>query len=64
METFVLVAVKGTMHKPIIEGVVKFIQSQRSSLLKSGNWKGWKLQVRTKEGYKNVPILIRNNKIN
>ena len=53
--TFVLVAVKGTIHRPIVEGVVKFVQSQRT-LLKQ-NWKGWKLQVRTIEGYKAKPIL-------
>ena len=56
-ETFVLVATKGTMHRPIIEGLVEFVQSQRTIHKASGNWRGWKLQVRRKKSYKIKPIL-------
>lgn len=63
-KVFVLVAVKGTYHKPIKTGVVKFIQSLRKDLKKSGNWKGWLLQVRTEDGYKAVPILTPKIKSN
>ena len=56
-EIFTLVATKGTMHRPIIEGLVEFVQSQRTIHLKSGCWRGWKLQVRRKEAYKIKPIL-------
>ena len=54
-EQFILVAVKGTMHRPIVEGVMSFVQSQRTKL--KGDWIGWKLQVRRKSAYKNKPIL-------
>lgn len=61
-KTFVLVAVKGNHHQPVKEGVVKFVQSERTKLKASGNWTGWLFQIRTKEGYKNVPILKRKLK--
>lgn len=54
-EQFILVAVKGTMHRPIIEGLVAFVQSQKTKV--KHNWKGWKLQVRRKEAYFKHPIL-------
>lgn len=61
-EQFILVAVRGTTHRPIIEGLVNFVQSQRTIAKKSGNWRGWKLQVRRKENYLKHPILVKKIK--
>ncbi len=56
-QQFILVAVKGTHHEPVKEGVVTIVQSERTRLKKEPAWKGWLFQVRTPEGYKAVPIL-------
>lgn len=56
-DKFILVAVKGKVHKPIAEGIIKIIQDTKKKFSSSGNWKGWILQVRTPAGYKAKPIL-------
>lgn len=63
-DQFVLVAVKGKVHTPLKEGIVKFVQACRSQLKRSGNWKGWKLQVRRKAAYLAKPILEEKKIIN
>jgi len=52
----ILVAVKGEHHQPILGPAIAEIIQTAKTRLKS-NYKGWILQVRTPQGYKNVPVL-------
>lgn len=56
-EQFVLVAIKGAHHEPVKEGAIGIIQTERTKLKKSGNWRGWVFQVRRPDAYKALPIL-------
>jgi len=53
---FILVAIKGEHHQPILGPAIAEIIQTAKTRLKS-NYKGWILQVRTIQGYKAKPIL-------
>jgi len=55
----ILVAVKGTMHKPIFGPAIPFVIGAKKRELKP-LYKGWEIQVRTPEGYKNVKIYAKS----
>jgi len=54
----ILVAVHGE-HTQVVHGEASpaIIGMKRGIMMRSGNWIGWRLQIRTVLGYKNVPIL-------
>jgi|GEM_PF-5842022 len=54
----IIVAVKG-LHTQVIFGpaIPRIVQVKRSELIKSGNWKGYILEIRTPQGYANKKIL-------
>ncbi len=61
----ILVAIRGK-HTQIVFGPAtpQIISTKKSELIRSGNWSGWKFQLRTSAGYKNVKILTKKNKTN
>lgn len=63
----ILVAVKGSFTKVVHgEASPAIIGLNKSLMIKSGNWKGWKLQIRTKDGYAGLKVLnpkIRSKKV-
>lgn len=57
---FILVAVKGKMHRPVFgPATAAAIGSEKKKLKASGNWRGWELNIRDPEAYKKVPILTK-----
>ena len=54
----ILVAIRGN-HTQIVHGEAApgIIATQKASMIKSGNWIGWKFQMRNKDAYKNLKIL-------
>jgi hypothetical protein len=55
---FILIAIKGTHHKPVFgPAIAKVVASEKKKLSCSGNWNGWIFQIRNPEAYKSVPIL-------
>ena len=57
-DQLILVAVKGT-YTQVVHGEAsrQTITATKGVMIKSGNWKGWKLQIRTKAGYAALKIL-------
>lgn len=59
-QQLIIVAIKGQTHKPIFgPALPKIAGAKKSELTKSGNWKGWILQLRNPEAYKAHPILTK-----
>lgn len=59
----ILVAIKG-LHTQIVFGpaIPAIIGIKKAELIKSGNWKEYKFQLRTQKGYENVKILTKKLK--
>ena len=56
-----LIAIKGQHTQPVFgPAISQIIQTKKSELIKSGNWSGWRFEVRTILGYKNIKILKIN----
>ncbi len=58
--TFLLVAILGKQTQIVKEGAIGLIQDTKSKLSKESQWKKYKFQVRTPEGYKHIKILTKN----
>lgn len=53
----ILVAIKGNIAKQIFgPAVAKVIAWKKSELQRSGNWRGWKLKLRSPQGFKAIPF--------
>lgn len=61
--TFLLVAILGKQTQIVKEGAIGLIQSTKKKLSKEIQWKKYKFQVRTPEGYKHIKILTKNGEI-
>lgn len=60
----ILVAVKGSFAKPIFgPSIAKIIGAKKNEFKKSGNWRGWDLQIRTIQGYLFKPILEKKREL-
>ncbi len=56
-QTFLLVSILGTRTNIEAQGNIGLVQSTKKRLSKEPQWKKFKFQVRTPEGYKHVKIL-------
>ena len=57
---YILVAIKGSQTQPITQPSSKQQAIYKQKEIKNrGDWKGYKIQLRTPEGYKNVKILTK-----
>ena len=58
MKNLILVAIRGK-HTQIVFGpaLPVIVAAKKKELIASGNWRGWKFQLRSEQGYKAVPIL-------
>lgn len=62
-KSFILVAIKGKMHRPVFgPAIAKVIGAKKAELMKSGNWSGYIFQIRNPDAYLKVPILTKKNK--
>ena len=59
---FLLVAIGLGQNKVVKEGTVEIVQSEKSKLKKLPQWKGYKFEVRTPEGYAAVKVLPKKIK--
>lgn len=55
--TFLLVSILGKQTQIVKEGSIGLIQSTKKKHEKEPQWKNYKFQVRTPEGYKHIRIL-------
>lgn len=61
-DQFILVAIKGSHHRPVKgPAIIQIIASERGKLKKEPQWRGWEFQVRDPEAYKAMPILESKN---
>jgi len=59
----ILVAIRGQFTKIVFgPAPALIIAGKKKQLTDSGNWIGWKFQIRTESGYKAVPILKKKLK--
>ncbi len=57
MKILLLIAVKGERTQEVFRGYVGLVQNKKKELKNEPQWRGYKWQIRTPEGYKAVPIL-------